>query len=152
MSAPEFDDRVAAIRTEIAAAHDHTSADGRPGHCAAGVDQERRRASLDALIASVVPEDPNVHAGLRGKLAGFAKKGVRRVIYWYVEPSWHAQQEIDQELARLANSGAEMIAALHSEIERLDQEVNRLQSWSVILQREAAVRRRDTMDRPRETE
>src|SRR5207342_1738730 len=45
----------------------------------------------------------------RGWLAFNTKRTVRRLGSWYIEPRWHAQREIDAEIARFATDSAAAI-------------------------------------------
>ena len=126
---------VDSMRAEVIAAGRHGLADSNDTNF------DPQLARLRHLADSVIPVAPIPHAGWRGKAAFLVKMGIRRIIYWYVEPSWLTQQQIDRELLATATAAATTVAQLQTEIDRINRDLDRVKSWNLRLQRESAVLR-----------
>lgn len=88
-----------------------------------------RARRLHRLWDTVAPPVIELHPGRRGRATFIAKRVVRKVGAWYVEPRWHGQREIDAEIARFASDSA-------AAIEQLESRVQYLEVWNDRLQRE----------------
>jgi hypothetical protein len=124
--------RLAHERTRIE--HDAVGFGPRPAGwpSPAALTTRDRAELLHQLWATVTPPQIARNPGLRGRVAFFTKRVTRRLVSWYIEPRWAAQQEIDAEVARFASNAAEAL-------ERLQREVSHLQQWNERLQRELRV-------------
>lgn len=99
-------------------------------------------ARMTHFIDSIYPAAPTAHPGWRGKAAYLAKVGVRRVIYWYVEPSWRSQRQLNQELFGIVTTHNDEIARLQADVRWLESELKRVMSRNLVVQRERSRLRR----------
>jgi hypothetical protein len=83
---------------------------------------------LSALWGTVLPPELARSLSSRPRLRGLAKRVVRRVTWWYIEPRWVVQRSIDEEAARMARSTVTVLSGLHQDLTEARREVALLRS------------------------
>lgn len=106
--------------------------------------QNRIRA-VEHDIGHVRPVEPTVHPGRRGRVVARAKRAVRRVLYWYVEPSWHTQERVDRRLLELIEHSAATIAELSRRVDQLQVQVDHAAASRADLNHRAAAQRHEPL-------
>jgi hypothetical protein len=109
-----------------------------------------RSARIRSLGAGLVPPPVPLGASLRSRASRLAKRVVYRVVYWYVEPRWYTQGELNKELSAMALDNASMTERLQREVEELRLEINDLTEWNNLLQQEVERRNRGVGGRGQE--
>jgi hypothetical protein len=129
MSPDEFAERLrVTLRSVDTAAVDVALAAGRFGAQAVTTSA----AHLQAAWGTVLPPDLSVATwpGKRSRL--IARRIVRKLTWWYVEPRWVVQRGIDEEVGRFATSAATELAAMRREVSMLQREVEVLRDQASV--------------------
>ena len=91
-------------------------------------------SQLSALWGTVLaPELPHSLSS-RPRLRGLAKRVVRKVTWWYIEPRWVVQRTIDEEAARMARNTVAVLFGLHQDLAEARREVALLRSRLEVLE------------------
>jgi hypothetical protein len=83
---------------------------------------------MSALWGTVLPPELARGLGSRPRIRGLAKRVVRKVTWWYVEPRWVVQRAIDEEASRMARSTVTVLSGLHQDLAEARREVALLRS------------------------
>lgn len=99
-------------------------------------------SQLSALWGTVLPPELPQSLSSRPRLRGLAKRVVRKVTWWYIEPRWVVQRTIDEEAARMARNTAAVLFGLHQDLAEARREVALLRSRLEVLESITSARKK----------
>ena len=82
--------------------------------------------AMRVIHREIHPPDLVQGVGLRGRLAAIAKRGVRKLTNWYVEPRWVLQTQFDAENVEFASMVFNSVVQIKAEIEEMRRQNTRI--------------------------